>query len=81
MLCQTNAGNPCDMLTVTTISDNEQQMKIKKGIVISSRVHPGKTGASYMIKGVIDYLVGSSIGAKILRDNFVFKIVPMVNPD
>ena len=69
------------MLTVTTFSDNEQQMKNKKGIVISSRVHPGETGASYMMKGVIDYLVGPSIGARILRDNFVFKIVPMVNPD
>ena len=23
-LCQTNAGNPCDMLTITTFSDSEQ---------------------------------------------------------
>jgi murein tripeptide amidase MpaA len=34
-----------------------------------------------MMKGVIDYLTGSSLNAKILRDNFVFKIVPMLNPD
>lgn len=34
-----------------------------------------------MMKGIIDYLIGSSIGAKFLRDNFVFKIVPMLNPD
>ena len=56
-------------------------MKSKKGIVITARVHPGETGASYMMKGVIDYLVGPSIGARILRDNFVIKIVPMLNPD
>ena len=56
-------------------------MKQKKGIVVSSRVHPGETGASFMMKGVLDYLVGPSIGAKILRDNFVIKIVPMVNAD
>jgi len=26
-------------------------------------------------------LTGSSVDARILRDNFVFKIVPMLNPD
>lgn len=34
-----------------------------------------------MMKGMIDYLVGPGLGARILRDNFVFKIVPMLNPD
>ena len=33
------------------------------------------------MKGVIDYLIGPSIGAKMLRDNFLFKIVPMMNSD
>ena len=33
------------------------------------------------IKGVIDYLTGPSLDAAILRDNFVFKIIPMLNPD
>ena len=34
-----------------------------------------------MVKGIIDYLVGPSLGARLLRDNFVFKIIPMLNPD
>ena len=34
-----------------------------------------------MMKGVIDYLTGPFLQAKILRDNFVFKIIPMLNPD
>lgn len=33
------------------------------------------------MKGILDYLTGPSLNAKILRDNFVFKIVPMLNPD
>ncbi len=49
--------------------------------MISSRVHPGETGASFMVKGIIDYLVGPSLGARLLRDNFIFKVVPMLNPD
>lgn len=32
-------------------------------------------------QGFIDYLTGPSLDAKILRDNFVFKVVPMLNPD
>ena len=34
-----------------------------------------------MMKGVIDFLVGNSPEAAALRDNFVFKIIPMLNPD
>lgn len=34
-----------------------------------------------MMKGVIDYLVGPSVGARILRDTFIFRIIPMMNPD
>jgi hypothetical protein len=33
------------------------------------------------MEGIIDYLVGSDSGALTLRDKFVFKIVPMLNPD
>jgi murein tripeptide amidase MpaA len=56
-------------------------MKKRKGVVISSRVHPGETNSSFMMKGIIDYLLGPSLGARMLRDTFVFKIIPMLNPD
>lgn len=44
-------------------------------------MHPGETGASWMMKGIMDYLTGPSLNAKILRDNFVFKVIPMLNID
>lgn len=50
-------------------------------MVLTSRVHPGESNSSYIIEGIIDYLVGSEKGALTLRDKFVFKIVPMLNPD
>jgi len=34
-----------------------------------------------MMKGVIDFLVSDSLEAQVLRDNYVFKVVPMLNPD
>lgn len=69
------------MLIVTTFQSDPEAIKARKGIVISSRVHPGESGASWMMKGIIDYLTGPFLQAKILRDNFVFKIVPMLNAD
>ena len=33
------------------------------------------------MQGIIDYLTGPSLDAKVLRDNFVFKLVPMLNVD
>lgn len=34
-----------------------------------------------MMKGVLDYLASDSLQAVALRDKFVLKIVPMLNPD
>jgi len=48
---------------------------------VTARVHPGETNSSYMMRGFINFITGSSPDAKVLRDNFVFKIVPMLNPD
>lgn len=49
--------------------------------MISARVHPGEPNSSWMMKGMIDYLTGPSSGANVLRQHFIFKIVPMLNPD
>jgi cytosolic carboxypeptidase protein 2/3 len=80
-MCQSCAGNNVDMLVITTFGCEYEEVKKRKGVIISSRVHPGETGSSFMMKGIIDYLVGPSLAARMLRDNFVFKIVPMLNPD
>ncbi len=49
--------------------------------MLTSRVHPGETMASYAIEYVIDFLLGNSPIARVLRENFVFKIIPMLNVD
>ena len=54
----------------------------KKIIFLSSRVHPGETGASHMLNGFLDILMDSkSPHSRGLLKNFVFKIIPALNPD
>ena len=65
-------------------SDNDNLSHVldeRKAIVIIGRQHPGETVGSYVVKGCIDFLMGESEEAKKLREIYVFKIVPMMNPD
>jgi len=81
-LTRTLAGNRCEYITITSKrKDNDNTRSEKKGVFISARVHPGESNASWMMKGVIEFLVSNAPEAIALRDNFVFKIVPMLNPD
>ena len=57
-------------------------MDQRKGVILTARVHPGESVGSWMMKGALDFLVDSdSVEAEYLRQNFVFKVIPMLNPD
>ena len=58
-----------------------QKSKNKKVVFMIGRQHPGETVGSHVIKGCIDFLLGDSDEAKILREIYDFQIVPMMNPD
>eukprot|EP00520_Triparma_pacifica_P000822 CAMPEP_0118659890 /NCGR_PEP_ID=MMETSP0785-20121206/15364_1 /TAXON_ID=91992 /ORGANISM="Bolidomonas pacifica, Strain CCMP 1866" /LENGTH=911 /DNA_ID=CAMNT_0006553047 /DNA_START=180 /DNA_END=2911 /DNA_ORIENTATION=- len=81
LLCETLAGNRCDLLTITEETDDLQALASRKGVVLTARVHPGESNASWIMKGLIDYLTSNVEGAKDLRRRYVFKVVPMLNPD
>ncbi len=49
--------------------------------MLTSRVHPGEPQASYMMEGSLKFLLSKTELAEELLKNFVFKIVPMLNPD
>lgn len=50
-------------------------------IFIMARVHPGASPASFVAQGLLEFLLGNHPTAKVLREKFVFKILPMMNPD
>ena len=80
-LCKTLAGNDCEMLTITEKGGFEV-MQRKKAVVLSARVHPGEVVGSWMMRGVLAFLTDTeSHEAKLLREKYIFKVIPMLNPD
>jgi cytosolic carboxypeptidase protein 5 len=53
----------------------------KQFFFLSARVHPAETISSYILDGFIDFIISSDPRAIKLRNMFVFKIIPMLNPD
>ncbi|XP_070419971.1 cytosolic carboxypeptidase 2 isoform X14 [Equus przewalskii] len=80
-LCRSLAGNIVYLLTITNPSRTPQEAAAKKAVVLSARVHPGESNGSWIMKGFLDFILSDSPDAQLLRNIFVFKVVPMLNPD
>ncbi|XP_047546583.1 cytosolic carboxypeptidase 2 isoform X5 [Lutra lutra] len=80
-LCRSLAGNTVYLLTITNPSRTPQEAAAKKAVVLSARVHPGESNGSWIMKGFLDFILSNSPDAQLLRDIFIFKVVPMLNPD
>eukprot|EP00057_Strongylocentrotus_purpuratus_P005530 XP_003731176.1 PREDICTED: cytosolic carboxypeptidase 1 [Strongylocentrotus purpuratus] len=85
-LCLSLGGNECPVLTITanpTTLDKEGvlQFRCRRYLFLSARVHPGESNSSYIMKGTLKFLMSTHPTAQALREIFIFKIVPMLNPD
>ncbi|NXA71961.1 CBPC2 carboxypeptidase, partial [Thryothorus ludovicianus] len=77
VLCRSLAGNPVHLLTITGPGSTAG----KRVVVASARVHPGESGGSWAMRGFLDFLLSAHANAQLLRRLFIFKVVPMLNPD
>uniref|UniRef100_A0A8C1IRZ4 Cytosolic carboxypeptidase 1 n=1 Tax=Cyprinus carpio TaxID=7962 RepID=A0A8C1IRZ4_CYPCA len=85
-LCVTLGGNSCPLLTITAMpgsssNDPISQFRSRPVVFLSARVHPGETNSSWVMKGTLEYLMSCSPQAQSLRESYIFKIIPMLNPD
>ena len=63
-------------------ADGARTFKGKPIIFISCRVHPGETPAQHVFNGLLDFLMRThDPRAAALRARYVFKLVPILNPD
>jgi len=74
-------GLQCPVLTVTDYRGGVKERTQRPVVIVTARVHPGETGASWMMQGLIDYATSNVPRAVELRKRVVFKFIPMLNPD
>ncbi|XP_026166505.1 cytosolic carboxypeptidase 4 isoform X2 [Mastacembelus armatus] len=85
-LCATLAGNSCPVVTITACPASRSwkdvhELRNRSYIVLTGRVHPGESNASWVMKGTLEFLCSDDPVAQSLRETFIFKIIPMLNPD
>lgn len=66
------------VLTVTSTGADRLDVRKKKAVVVTARVHPGETNGSWVMEGFLDFLLGDSDDAQVLRDNFIFKVLIVI---
>lgn len=61
---------------------NERPFKFNKPtIFFTCRVHPGEVPASHVLNGILTFLLDQNDQSFELRKRYVFKIIPLLNPD
>ncbi|XP_076221062.1 cytosolic carboxypeptidase 1 isoform X2 [Nomia melanderi] len=78
-LCETLNGNESPLLTITSMDSKSNPIQNRKVVFLTSRVHPGESNASWVMHGTLEALLSNNTYASSLRDDYVFKIVPMLN--
>ena len=91
-LCTTPGGLQVPLLTVTALHRRDtadaftaEEIRRRPIALLVARVHPGETNASWVMQGLLDALLrptaATAAWSALLCENFVFKIVPMLNVD
>jgi hypothetical protein len=71
-------GRDLHMITVTSVNVPDQG---KPTIWLQARQHAWEAGTSYVMEGALRFIISNDAQAQSLRDRFIFKFTPMVDPD
>lgn len=74
----TPKGRPIPLLTIT---DSSTPVRDKKIVWMMTRQHSWEAGTSWVGEGAIWYLLSDTSDARRLRANYVFRILPLCDPD
>jgi cytosolic carboxypeptidase protein 2/3 len=81
-LCETPAKNTVNLISISTGRRAIQDTKV---VWILARQHPVETTSSFMVEGIVSYILKTISEAQgeeaDFYDGYTFKVVPMVNPD
>jgi len=89
-LCRSLAGNAVDVICISDPpvplaalgkDDALPDLGGRECVLLTARVHPGETQASWAMQGALDFLTSDCAEARRLRARCVFFVIPMLNPD
>ncbi|EAR98396.2 zinc carboxypeptidase family protein (macronuclear) [Tetrahymena thermophila SB210] len=82
IIANSRLGLPIYQIKIATNKRQGPYRKRKRKVIyIISRQHPGESPSSFVCQGLISYLLSDQESSKFLRQIYIFKIIPMVNPD
>ncbi len=75
---QSAYNRPIHMLTLTDFNRSNSE---KKRVWLHARTHPAETGSSFLLEGLINFLISDTPDARAAMSKLIFHIVPMHNVD
>ncbi len=75
---QSVLGRDLHLVTVTNFAKPDTAKKV---VWLQARQHAWECGTSFLMEGALKFVTSDDPAAQKLRDDFVFKFIPMINPD
>lgn len=63
-LCKSLGGNSVDYVIITNFESPDADIAMREAVVITGRVHPGETVSSFIVEGMLQFLVSDHEIAK-----------------